>query len=307
MDQHAEQLYKAFHQTPAAMRENLPVGLEHALKQRHANLNRRFAEQQASRKLSEPILKKIFHEAAGLKLPPPPKRTPPSLPAERPRSDKPWLKHGSVFIFDVPPFAGTFAAGSITGGGMEAPLALTDGQMQVLLSVPGDPPWEGGTNNNGGTASSTAAVGMAYSPPGLICKIENGVMTVTTSVSWSYEWSAGSKTWTPAEIDFSCGVLVQQFDSDGAFVGTIANQEAPILTGVYQNFLGTGGDGQSGMQTLIAFANVDNNHNYAIWVYLVGDALASGGWNELGFVESFVQGYMQASVPFIAMDIIYPV
>jgi hypothetical protein len=299
MDAHAERLYKAFHNPPAAMRENVRAELDSQLKQRSEALTRRLEQERASRLLSEPILRKVFQEAQELALPAPPKLAPAAPPIKIPRPEKSWLKHGSVFMLDVPPFDDAFASGTVTGGGITHPQASTDGFLNVNVDC---------LSNNGGTATSFAAVAMNYSPPGPSCRqgVTNGLMTARTSVSFSWGWVAGSKLWAAGVVDLVIGMQVQKYDISGNLIEPIGDQFVSVVSENFQDFLNQGGASNSGTLSLATHCNVSNLFNYSVLVTAFADASAWGGFGNPGFFESFSSGFMQVHVPFMEIDIIYP-
>jgi hypothetical protein len=307
MKAHEERLYKAFHNTPDALRNHIHTAAKDLLKRRHENVLRRFEQQQASRKVSEPVLRKIFHEAHELTLPAPTKLPHVNPPIEIPRPEKSWLKHGSVFIIEKPPFDDFSSHGTVSGGGHTNPGVNNNfGALQVSLDV-GNPLNSGPNAGDGGTASCVSLVGMAYSPPGLACgqNVASGFMTASTNVSFSCAWEAGSKLYASGIINFGIGMQVFLQDANGNFLPILENIVMKV-TENEQDFLRTTGDQLGGSQSLSAMCNVTNVNSYLITVFAVADASAWGGFGNPGFAESFAQGNMQVDVPFIKMDINYP-
>jgi hypothetical protein len=282
------------------MRDNVRAELDRQLKQRQEALTSRFDEQRASRLRSEPLIRKIFQEPPELGLTAPQKLALPTPPIQIPRPEKSWLKHGSVFIMEVPPFDVAYARGSVTGGGFSNPQADTEGQLVVEVDCQGPGP--------SGTAASFAAVAMNYSPPGPSCTqaVTSGMMTASTSVSFTWIWEAGSKLWAAGVVDFVIGLQVQAYDIDGNLIGVIGNQMVQIVSENYEDFLSQSRRSDSGTLSLSTQCHVSNLYNYSILVTAFADASAWGGSTGPDFFESFALGLLEVDVPFISISINYP-
>lgn len=149
--------------------------------------------------------------------------------------------------------------------------------------------------NNGSSISGRAAVGTYFYPPA-----SNGSLQI-----WS--WPAISDDWgdwcdfDSAHADGWIGLYVGSYDLTGAFTGAVVDQQINLWSdSSWWSGVGEQEGSNSGYGLYAPPIQVDQDHQYIIWVWCGGDVSASG-WGT--FSGSGAGDSLSVAVPWITWEL----
>jgi hypothetical protein len=149
------------------------------------------------------------------------------------------------------------------------------------------------TGGNGGSCSSRSAVGIYFYPPAA-----NGFLRVSATPGFNFWW-IDNEVFSNAHTDGFIGLYVATSDLSGFDTGPVVDQVNMLWNHDCPNFHADNDQGSSSGYALNAGFPVDNDHQYAIWVWCGVDA-SSGGHN--WFYSSGAIDTLSATVPSITWE-----
>jgi hypothetical protein len=275
MNEAEAKVYKAFREVPVDIREKIERSGREALMRR----NKEFHVYRHSSRIKTDHNEEQFYKAlhktlqdtpafSGLiklidAMHPGPRTTPKPPPVKKTAPAAPFVKLGSVFVEDVPPFL--TITDSIMSGDNSAdapPFANPDGTMGFTL-IPGV------TGTPAGSITAFAALGQLFAPQSSGLMLLGAAPTATSGLTWGASWgrtAAGSLT-----LEF----IVSEFDVQGNFISDTVMATNDLIPAFSAGF-GGGSQTPVGSQiSMTGWMSVVSGNFYWCWVQLVGFAEAN--------------------------------
>jgi hypothetical protein len=125
--------------------------------------------------------------------------------------------------------------------------------------------------NNGSSISGRAAVGIYFYPPAA-----NGSLQIWSTPGFTDDWGDWC-TLDGASADAWIGLYVGSYDLTGAFTGAVVDQQVSLWSdSSWWSGVGSQQGSNSGFGLYAPPIQVDQDHQYAIWVWVGGDVSAAG-------------------------------
>jgi hypothetical protein len=149
--------------------------------------------------------------------------------------------------------------------------------------------------DNSSSVSGRAAVGTYFYPPAA-----NGTLQVWSSPGFSDSWGDWC-TFDSASADGWIGLYVESYDLSGVATGAIVDQQISLWSdSSWWNGVGSQEGSNSGYGLYAPPIQVDQDHQYIIWVWCGADASASG-WGT--FSGSGAGDSLRVTVPSITWEL----
>jgi hypothetical protein len=149
-------------------------------------------------------------------------------------------------------------------------------------------------SDNSSSISGRAAVGIYFYPPA-----ENGTLQVWSSPAYTDQWY-DICSFDSAHTDGWIGLYVASYDLTGAPTGALVNQQISLWSDSSWWSGGTGQGSNSGFGLYAPPIQVDQDHQYVIWVWAGGDVSAQG-WGT--FSGSGAGDQFKVTVPSIRWEL----
>jgi hypothetical protein len=125
--------------------------------------------------------------------------------------------------------------------------------------------------NNSSAVSGRAAVGIYFYPPA-----DNGTLQIWSSPSFNYDWGDWC-AFDSASADGWIGFYVGSYDLTGAPTGAVVDQQVTLWSdSSWWSGVGEQSGSNSGWGLNPSPIQVDQDHQYIIWIWCGGDVSAAG-------------------------------
>jgi hypothetical protein len=149
--------------------------------------------------------------------------------------------------------------------------------------------------NNGSSISGRAAVGIYFYPPA-----ENGSLQIWSTPGFTDDWGDWC-AFDSASADAWIGLYVGSYDLTGAFTGSVVDQQVSLWSdSSWWSGVGSQQGSNSGFGLYAPSIQVDQDHQYAIWVWVGGD-VSGAGWGT--FSGSGAGDDLSVAVPSITWEL----
>jgi hypothetical protein len=150
-------------------------------------------------------------------------------------------------------------------------------------------------SDNSSAVSGRAAVGTYFYPPA-----RNGSLQIWSSPSFSDDWGDWC-TFDSASADGWIGLYVGSYDLTGAFTGAVVDQQINLWSdSSWWSGVGEQEGSNSGYGLYASPIQVDQDHQYIIWVWCGGD-ISAAGWGT--FSGSGAGDSLNVGVPSITWEL----
>jgi hypothetical protein len=190
---------------------------------------------------------------------------------------------GSIGATQVPPYDYQWTWSAVNGV-PQTNIETADqksGNMSIDL-------WTGDDSNS---ISAAAAVGIYFFPPAA-----NGSLQIASFPSFADTWG-DSCNWDSASADGWIGLYVGSYDLTGAPTGAVLEQQVSLWSdSSWWGGVGSQYGSNSAFPLYASQMQVDQDHQYIIWVWMGGDVYGAGDMDPFG---SFAWDQMNVAVPTI--------
>jgi hypothetical protein len=196
---------------------------------------------------------------------------------------------GSIGATVVPPYDYQWTWNAVDGNPGENSESADRGSGDMALHIWTD------DGNNSSSISGRTAVGTYFYPPA-----RNGSLQVWSSPSYTDDWGTYCVL-DSASADAWMGLYIESYDLAGAPTGPVVDQQ-PRLWSDSSWWSGTGSEegSNSGFGLYAPPIQVDQDHQYIIWIWMGGDVSAQG-WGT--FSGSGAGDDLSAHVPAITWEL----
>jgi hypothetical protein len=149
-------------------------------------------------------------------------------------------------------------------------------------------------SDNSSSISGRAAVGIYFYPPA-----DNGTLQVWSSPAYTDQWY-DICSFDSAHTDGWIGLYIASYDLTGAPTGALVDQQVSLWSDSSWWSGGTGQGSNSGFGLYAPPIQVDQDHQYVIWVWAGGDVSAQG-WGT--FSGSGAGDQLKVTVPSIRWEL----
>jgi hypothetical protein len=149
-------------------------------------------------------------------------------------------------------------------------------------------------SDNSSSISGRAAVGIYFYPPA-----DNGTLQIWSSPAYTDQWY-DICSFDSAHADGWIGLYVASYDLTGAPTGAVVDQQVTLWSDSSWWSGGTGQGSNAGFGLYAPPMQVDQDHQYVIWVWVGGDVSAQG-WGT--FSGSGAGDQLKVTVPSIRWEL----
>ncbi len=149
-------------------------------------------------------------------------------------------------------------------------------------------------SDNSSSISGRAAVGIYFYPPA-----DNGTLQIWSSPAYTDQWY-DICSFDSAHADGWIGLYVASYDLTGAPTGAVVDQQVTLWSDSSWWSGGTGQGSNAGFGLYAPPLQVDQDHQYVIWVWVGGDVSAQG-WGT--FSGSGAGDQLRVTVPSIRWEL----
>jgi hypothetical protein len=171
---------------------------------------------------------------------------------------------GSIGATQGPPYDYQWTWSAVSGNASENSESADAGSGDMSINIWAD-------FNNSSSVSGRAAVGIYFYPPA-----PNGSLQIWSTPNFNYDWG----DWCVldgASADGWIGLYVGSYDLTGAFTGAVVDQQINLWSdSSWWSGVGEQEGSNSGYGLYAPPIQVDQDHQYAIWVWAGGDVSAAG-------------------------------
>jgi hypothetical protein len=196
---------------------------------------------------------------------------------------------GSIAATVVPPYDYQWTWSAVAGNPDENDETADRDNGDMALHIWTD------FSDNSSSVSARTALGTYFYPPA-----SNGTLQVWSSPSYTDDWGTYCVL-DGAAADAWMGLYIESYDLAGAATGTVVDQQ-PLLWSDSSWWSGTGSEegSNSGYGLYAPPIQVDQDHQYIIWVWMGGD-ISAQGWGT--FSGSGAGDDLSAHVPSITWEL----